>query len=99
MSRKSIIMPGAARDLDEARDWYDEQSSGRGLLFLKAVEQKVEFVRNNPELFAIQHRRGRVAKVDRYPYIIVFTIDGNYVVIFAITHTSRAPETWQSRIP
>ena len=99
MSRNLRIQPEAMQDLREAMDWYDEQAMGRGLLFFNAVDEKLHFLKHRPEIFAIQHRNGRLAKVDRYPYIIVFTADVSQVEVLAITHTARSPELWQSRIP
>jgi len=51
----------AAEDVASAREWYDEQRTGLGDDFLRALEQVIEVISELPEAFpeiAVGHRDG-----------------------------------------
>ena len=43
----------AARDLQQARDWFDGQEEGLGAKFLASVEQALERISRNPEAYQV----------------------------------------------
>ena len=43
----------AARDLQQARDWFDGQEEGLGDKFLSSVEQALERISRNPETYQV----------------------------------------------
>ncbi len=48
MKRKIIIRPEAAREVQDAFDWYEERDEGLGAEFLRAVEACLSAIRRNP---------------------------------------------------
>jgi hypothetical protein len=53
MPRRWIVRPLAESDLDRAASWYDEQKPGLGLLFLDAVDQLFNRLRDSPLQFPL----------------------------------------------
>ncbi len=48
------IFQTATDDLQEAFDWYEEQSTGLGERFVNQVDDYLDLIRKNPYQFAIQ---------------------------------------------
>ncbi len=60
----------AARDVEGARAWYDEQRSGLGDAFAASLEDVIQLIVEFPEAFpeiAVSHRR---ALLHRFPYAV-----------------------------
>lgn len=97
MNRQMIVSPAAEADLREARDWYESQYAGLGDQFLDLVAEVLELVRSNPKLFAIARYDLRIARVRKFPYLVVFREDDDQITIVAVYHGSRDPRGWQTR--
>ena len=46
---KSIILPLAKEDIQDAAKWYSKQQEGLGKRFIAEVREKIHFIRQNPE--------------------------------------------------
>ena len=53
MTRPVRLSALAARDLQQARDWFDGQEEGLGDKFLASVQQALERVSNNPDQYQV----------------------------------------------
>lgn len=56
MKLEIIVRPEAAREVQEAFDWYEEKSVGLGLEFLRAADVCLAGIRRNPLASAEVHR-------------------------------------------
>ena len=99
MSYKIKVLPEARLDIRDSIDWYDEQKAGLGKLFYKAVKSRLAYVQNNPLHYQISYRNVRNAVVSKFPYQVHYRIeeDSKSIIIFAVTHTSRDPQSWKKR--
>ncbi len=61
-------------------------------------DEAVEVVRRNPEMYPKVHFQKRRAIVRRFPYCIYYEFEENELRILSVFHSSRNPETWQSRM-
>ena len=89
------IFQTATADLQNAYDWYEEQSIGLGERFATEVDEYLILVSNNPYQFAVQFSgRYRFALLHHFPFRIVYSIDevNGIVYISSIFHTSRNPQ-------
>jgi plasmid stabilization system protein ParE len=89
------IFQTAITDLQEAYDWYEEQSIGLGERFIKEVDGYLELIRDNPHHFAVQFSgKYRFALLKHFPFRIVYNINENKRCIYvtAVFHTSRDPK-------
>ena len=98
MIRRLIVRDEAEVEIDDAVGWYEEQSPGLGLEFLRAVEAVIAAIRRHPERFPIIHRRARRAVLRRFPYSVLFTSSDERVVVHAVFHSRRDPGVWVHRV-
>ena len=94
---KSRLTPEAELDLIEAIRWYDERDQELGDDFLRCVYQCVGSLERNPRLYPIVQRQMRRALVRRFPYQILYEIEIEEIIIYAIYHSARDPEAWKRR--
>jgi plasmid stabilization system protein ParE len=85
------ISPRAVLMIQEAYDWYDGKGKGLGEKFLNALDLVFEKLENNPEVYGKVEREYRKVKIPVFPYVVVFEIIEENVVVFATFHTSRNP--------
>jgi plasmid stabilization system protein ParE len=89
------LLQTAIADLEDAYDWYEQQSEGLGDRFIKELEDQLETISKNPNLFAIQFSgKYRFALLKHFPFRVVYHIleQEKYVYVTAIFHTSRNPK-------
>ena len=97
MTYRLVIQPEAEADLDEAYRRYERQLSGLGSEFIESVEAVFERIRETPELHAVVYKRVRQTLVKRFPYVVCYVFEGDWVDIVAVFHGHRDPTAWKSR--
>ncbi len=89
--------PAASTELIEAGLFYEGRSVGLGHAFLDAVDASLAMLQRNPMLgWSDAHGRRRWL-VRRFPYLIIYRIEGAFLHVLAVAHTSRKPGYWESR--
>jgi hypothetical protein len=88
----------AAKEFDEAIDWYEDQSKGLGKRFKISVINQIKKIKKNPNWFLIEADNIYKAYIPKFPYKILFTLEKDRIVIWAIAHMHRKPWYWQSRM-
>lgn len=88
----------AAIEFDDAVKWYELQSEGLGERFKAATKQKIEKISQNPRWFTIETEDVYKAYVPKFPYKILYTVEADSIIIWAIAHLHRKPWYWQSRV-
>ena len=87
-------------ELKEAKAWYEDQREGLGEEYALSIEEAIERISRNPELYAIVREDVRQVLVRRFPYVVYYRYENDKserIVILAVFHASRDPENWQSR--
>lgn len=89
----------AARELYEAIVFYDIQKQGLGRKFAKEVEDTIERIKENPEAWTTisSPKRTRRCLTNRFPYGIIYQIRQDTILIVAVWHLSRRPQSWKNR--
>jgi len=90
----------ATAELYEAIVYYNIQRQGLGLEFAKEVQDTMERIKQNPESWTTisPSRQARRCLTNRFPYGIIYQIRKNTILIIAVMHLRRRPQTWQSRL-
>jgi toxin ParE1/3/4 len=91
------LLDGARADFDAALDWYAPRSESAALHFAAAVADAVQRVSREPGRFALIDGIHRQARVKRFPYRLIFLVDGNMIAVVAVAHHSRRPGYWRHR--
>ena len=97
MPSELIFIPEARNDIAEAYLWYEEQSLGLGMDFLRCIEASFLSIQRNPLLYQIVHEHYRRALARRFPYAIFFEHYEKQTVIYAVFHCSQDPEKLHKR--
>ena len=98
MSFRLGLTPEALADLRDARDWYQSQRPGWGDVFVRSVEACFDRIQRAPETYQRVHHAVRRATFRRFPHGILYWVEGDQIVVFAIWHARRNPVGWKNRI-
>lgn len=79
--------------LDEAYWWYEQQLSGLGDRLLDEIESCFDKLQHTPFHYSTSTENYRSVFLKKFPYRIVFRIIEQEVVVYAVFHTSRNPES------
>lgn len=95
MSFTVIVKEEAHQDVNEAYSYYEEKSPGLGEKFLEALYKRYNEIANQPTFYSYieedPHRILRDVKIDKFPFLIVYEIAGNDVIVYAIHNTFKHP--------
>lgn len=92
------LLSEAEREVEDAYWWYERQRSGLGLEFLLVFDAAVERLRRLPEGHELVARRTRKALLRRFPYLVLYAVEEEQVVITAVFHGRRDPRRWSDRV-
>jgi len=95
--RSLLIRPEAEADIEEAYHWYECQRSGLGSDFLLCVEEGLEKIQKDPEMYPVVHRNVRRLLIRRFPYGIFYITGPGLTTVLAVFHGHRDPKVWKSR--
>lgn len=85
-------------DVREAANWYDRWSPGLGDRFVDVVRNAVDRVIGDPESFAISSAGVRYVQTQTFPYVVLFDIVDESLIILGVLHTARSMEKWRERL-
>ncbi len=87
-----IIKEEAKEDIFEAYNWYEDKQTELGERFLNIIDEYFKNISLYPQQYHIEFDNMRKAIVKKFPFIIVFGIENNDVVVFAVFHTKQNPD-------
>ena len=91
------IRPEAESEISEAFRWYEDKSEGLGSEFMRALDASLSYIQRNPTANPIAHKQMRRALLRRFPYSVIYLIEGRRIVVLACFHASRDPRQWKKR--
>jgi toxin ParE1/3/4 len=89
MTYRLIIRPEAETELAQAADWYERRVPGLGVDFLGAVDTAINSILSNPLQYPAIYKNVRRALMRRFPYQVLFLIEGDAIVAIAVFHGAR----------
>lgn len=97
MRSRVVVRDDAARELPEARSFYENRRRGYGDEFADAVEQAFRLIAEYPRVGKLRGKTRRLTLAD-WPYAIVYMPLDDALVIIALAHHSRRPGYWRRRL-
>ncbi|QQR87889.1 MAG: type II toxin-antitoxin system RelE/ParE family toxin [Flavobacteriales bacterium] len=91
MSLRPVFRPAAREDVAEGYAWYEARREGLGDAFLLEVQRCLAVVLRTPSAFRKVHKEFRQALMDRFPYVIVYRVADEHVVVMRVFHCSQHP--------
>lgn len=88
------IRDKAIEETDLSKEYYNEQRSGIGDEFIKETFSTIKYIQQFPLHFHIFNKKYRQAKIDRFPFLVVYEFEEeeNNIVVISVFHTSRNPK-------
>ena len=88
MKYELVVKAEAIEDMTRAFFWYENKRTGLGEEFIEEVEGFFDRIAQSPRHFK-SHRYQRIAVMHRFPYKIVFEIESEAVIVYAIYHDKQ----------
>jgi toxin ParE1/3/4 len=89
----------ARDDLRDAHLWYDLREPALGFEFVQEVVRTLRKAAAEPSLYRIVDSSGvRRVLLKRFPYLALFRVENDQVVVYAILHTKRSDRSWRRRL-
>jgi plasmid stabilization system protein ParE len=94
MSYQLRVSSTAYQETKDAFLFYEEQSPGLGEKFLKSVEDAYFKLSQTPQFYTYidNSKNIRDLKIKTFPFVIIFQIVENKVLVLRVFNTNRNPE-------
>lgn len=95
MSLPVRVTAEAARDLEEARNWYQREAPGLERQFEEEVTRTFQLIGDQPRLYRKIESLARRAVLGRFPYSVYYRTLPEWIEVLAVLHQARHPRTWK----
>ncbi|MFA5924408.1 MAG: type II toxin-antitoxin system RelE/ParE family toxin [Methylococcaceae bacterium] len=97
MKYSLTIRKEAELDINSAFEYCEIQRLGLGHDFLLCVEEALSKIERNPTHYKITHKELRRIAVHRFPYRVFYLIQNKQVIVTAVFHARKDPQSWDCR--
>jgi plasmid stabilization system protein ParE len=87
----------ARNEFFEAAEYYEDQVVGLGDVFIDEVEKVLNVIELQPVSGAKITNSERRFFVSRFPYGVIYSVESDQIIIFAVMDLRRKPGYWKSR--
>jgi plasmid stabilization system protein ParE len=94
---KVRILSCAEREFAEAVDFYNTERPGLGYEFAEEVQDTLDRIAAFPRAWPLFSINARRCFVRRFPYGVLYQVHTDFVLVVALLHMKRSPQTWQRR--
>jgi plasmid stabilization system protein ParE len=88
----------AQQEVDDAVLWFDQRVEGKGFAFLNELDRVVRLVQAYPLAATEIEPEIRRFLFARFPYSLIYGLDGDTIVVVAVAHLRRLPRYWVNRL-
>jgi plasmid stabilization system protein ParE len=101
---KVRVLAEAESELRSAVLYYEERQVGLGSDLQDRVSKAIHEIAGDPLRFPLYEgkhltRAFRRATVERFPYLLVYEVRDDEVLVVAVAHSGRDPAYWHERAP
>ncbi|MFN7538422.1 MAG: type II toxin-antitoxin system RelE/ParE family toxin [Bacteroidota bacterium] len=83
------IQEEAIEEMREAFCWYESRQQGLGYSLLSEIELCYQRLSENPQHYTSITDRFRRIRTDIFPYMLVYEIEGDRVIVISFFHAKR----------
>ncbi|MGZ3336181.1 MAG: type II toxin-antitoxin system RelE/ParE family toxin [Isosphaeraceae bacterium] len=91
------LHPEAEAEYEHVLAWYLERSPQAAERFESAFHETIEAISSHPEMFPLCDDIHRYVLLKRYPYSLIYRLDGDVACVIAVAHSKRLPGYWSTR--
>lgn len=89
----------AESDVYDSYLWYEKQKEGLGEEFLGALDAAGQALMSDPATYRIRYKKKvRAFVVDRFPYLVLYVVNGNDIDVISVFNTNQHPIRWKKRV-
>ena len=94
------VHPHVYAELEHSQAYYEKRAENLGVAFLDEVNSAIEMVREAPTVWPFWDRRRGIPRylVHRFPYGVIYRIQGQVIQVIAVMHLRRHPDYWKGRV-
>lgn len=92
-----IFASGVLEEVSESANYYEGEVEGLGQAFLRMVRDAVEDIKRDPLIFRIVEKDYRRHLLNRFPFAVIYRLEGDTIFILAVMHMKRKPTYWRER--
>jgi len=97
MNYKFKVTSDAETDLSLAMNWYEVQRKGLGSEFVLSFDAARNIIQRSPNSYIYRYKNIRGVLLKRFPYLALYEIVDDTIIVVAVFHTSRNPKHWKKR--
>jgi plasmid stabilization system protein ParE len=97
MSVPAAYLPEAEDDIEAIHQYYEDQLAGLGEDFVEVLQEAIDLIRDNPQLYGVFRKDVRAAPLRRFPYVVYYRDRGSDILIIAVQHGRRSTRAWRGR--
>ena len=90
--------PEARLEYLDAAAYYAAARPGLGAEFSREIESVIAQICEAPTRWGFFEQDVRRCLARRFPFAVLYSIEGDYLLIVAIMHCSREPGYWRRRV-
>jgi plasmid stabilization system protein ParE len=94
MTATVLYKPAAQVEISDIAEYLEGQRPGFGRLFIDEIGRVEDFLRDNPELYALVDGPIRRAVLRRFPYGLFYIVENSQVLVLACFHLHRGPRSY-----
>ena len=94
---KLLFHPLAKKEFEISANWYKERSIKVEKSFVESVFKTIDFITNYPKVARKIRGEKRAARVNGFPFSILYIVDSDSIFIVSVFHYSRNPKIWKTR--
>jgi plasmid stabilization system protein ParE len=98
MSADLEIHPAALDEIRLAVGWYRERSQSAAAGFVAEIEDAIELIAERPMRWSSGKSGTRRFILRRFPFVVIYRVEGVRVQVVAIAHGRRRPGYWRDRL-
>jgi plasmid stabilization system protein ParE len=89
----------ADEELDEATAYLSERSVRAAQRFLTEVDDAIRLLLRFPRLGSPLPHDLRRLSLKAFPYRVIYRVEGEVIVVYAVAHVRRRSGYWRKRVP
>jgi plasmid stabilization system protein ParE len=92
------LLPPAAQEIKEAAKFYEDHAPGLGFDFIDEVRAVIRLILGHPQAWCPLDSEFRRCRTRRFPYGVIYTVEGDHVLIVSVMHLHRHPGSWRKNL-
>ncbi len=92
-----VVHKSAEEELIAAAVFYESRETDLGAEFLLELSQGFQRITEHPFSYSIHFDEYRRYLMGRFPYGVVYRIEGEQIIVFAVANLRRRPGYWRDR--